>query len=301
LIKPMLCELREKPLNDGRCLWEIKYDGMRSITSATDSHYTIQSRSGKDKTSMFPELNLETRVSALLDGELVCYKEGVIVFKGIQRRASRVKNITLMRELHPATYEVFDILEAEGENLEHLPLETRKKMLEQIIIPTDNVRIAPYTLDATTLFSKAQANADIYNLTGEVLGHKEGVVGKLKTGVYRQGKRDWLKIKTWQSGKFVVCGYTQGTGWRASTFGALLLGKYVDGALVHVGSVGTGFDVDELNKFHERMLTLRDNCPFSVEPEPATWIKPVIEVLVQYLELTDDGMLRFPSYKGMIN
>ena len=299
MIKPMLCELRKEPFNNDRYLWEIKYDGIRGITRFVDGSYSIQSRSGKDKTSMFPELNLETRVPAILDGELVCYKEGVIVFKGVQRRANRVKDIVSMSKLYPATYEVFDILEIGGENLEYFPLEERKKILEAELIPTDNVRIAPYTTDATALLSRAQANADIYNLTGEVLGPKEGIVGKLKTGVYRQGKRDWLKVKTWQSGKFVVCGFTQGTGWRTSTFGALVLGKYVDGVLVHVGSVGTGFDVDELNKFHERMLTLRDNCPFSVEPEPATWIKPVIDIMVQFLELTDDGKLRFPSYIGV--
>ncbi|GAI71488.1 unnamed protein product, partial [marine sediment metagenome] len=85
-----------------------------------------------------------------------------------------------------------------GENLEYLPLEERKRILEQVLIPTDNVRVASYTLDAVTLFNEAQANADHYNLTGEVLGHKEGAVGKLKTGTYRQGKRDWLKVKTFQ-------------------------------------------------------------------------------------------------------
>jgi len=302
MVKPMLCELRKEPFNDDRYLWEIKYDGMRSVAGVMNSNYSIQSRSGKDKTSMFPELNLETRAPALLDGELVCYKEGKMIFRGVQRRANRLKEVALMSELYPATYEVFDILMVEGENLEYLPLEERKRILEQVLIPTDNVRMAPFTSDAVTLFNEAQANADHYNLTGEILGHKEGAVGKLKAGTYRQNKRDWLKVKTFQSGEFVICGYTQGTGWRTSTFGALLLGKYIKGGLIHVGSVGTGFDDNEIRRLYQRMLTLQGaDCPFSVEPEPATWVKPVISVMIQYLELTDDGKLRFPSYKGTTN
>lgn len=289
MIKPMLCELRREPFNDNRYLWETKYDGMRSVVRAVNGNYTIQGRSGKDKTLMFPELNLETRVPAVLDGELVCYKEGKLVFKGIQHRANRISNIMPASKQYPATYEVFDILTANGQNLEQLPLEERKEILEQVLIPTDNARVASTFTDGVALFEEIQDK------------HMEGVVGKLKSGPYRQGKRDWIKVKAIQSGEFTICGYTQGTGRRAPTFGALVLGKYLSGELIHVGSVGTGFDENEIGRLCQRMLTLRADCPFSKEPEPATWIKPVIDVAIQYLELTDDGKLRFPSYKGMIN
>lgn len=289
MIKPMLCERRPDPFNNDRYLWETKYDGIR-IIAGVQGGYSLQARSGTDKTNLFPELNLETKVSAVLDGELVCYKEGKLVFNGIQHRANRINNVTLASREHPATYEVFDILMADGQDLQHLPLTKRKEILKSVLVPTNNVRVAPCYADGIFLFQEAMDN------------HTEGVVGKLKTGTYRQGKRDWIKVKAIQSGEFTICGYTEGTGWRASTFGALVLGKYHDDGFAYVGSVGTGFDEDEIRKLFTKMLSLRRSvCPFGREPEKATWIKPVIDVLVQYLEMTGDGRLRFPSYKGMIN
>ena len=289
MIKPMLCELRTEPFNDPRYLWEIKYDGERCI-AGVQGGYSLQARSGRDKTETFPELNLETRVPAVLDGEMVCYKDGVLLFNAMQHRANRINNVMLASKQYPATYEVFDILWADGQDLQKRPLTERKKILEQVLIVTDNVRIAPIYEDGVALFEEM------------VNKHMEGVVGKLKTGIYRQDKRDWLKVKAVQSGEFTICGYTQGTGWRTSTFGALVLGKVNGAGLSYVGSVGTGFDTDEIGRLYQRILAIGgDRCPFGREPEPATWIKPVIRVMVQYLEITTDGRLRFPSYKGMIN
>ncbi len=305
MIKPMLCTLRQEPFNDDGYLWEIKYDGIRGITTVVEGNYFIRSRSGKNKTDMFPELHLETKVPAVVvDGELVCYRNGKPVFRGIQRRANRVKDIPRMSREYPATYEVFDVLVSEGRALYSLPLEERKEILKRILVPTDNVRMAPYTENGIGLFAEAQANADHYHKTGEVVGHKEGVVGKLKDSIYRPGSYDWTKVKTFKLGEFMICGYTQGTGWRASTFGALILGELTHGnfsTLSHVGSVGTGFDRPEIEKLYQKMLPLIDKCPFNVVPERAIWVKPVIRVYIQYAEYTDDNKLRIPSYKGMID
>ena len=289
MIKPQLCELRSEPFNDPRYLWETKYDGIRIIAGVVQDGFSLQARSGTDKTNLFPELNLETKVSTVLDGELVCYKEGKLEFNGIQHRANRINNVTLASKQYPATYEVFDILMADGQDLQHTPLIKRKEILKAVLVPTDNVRIAEYSDDGIVLFQQVMAN------------HIEGVVGKLKSGNYRQGKREWIKVKAVQSGEFTICGYTQGTGWRASTFGALVLGEFNGTGLTYVGSVGTGFDEAEIGRLFQRMLALGSNCPFGRPPEPATWIKPVIRVAIQYLEFTNDHKLRFPSYKGMIN
>jgi len=133
MIKPMLAELRSAPFNDSRYLWEIKYDGIRIISGAKDGGYSLQARSGTDKTGLFPELNLETKVTAVLDGELVCYNEaGKLIFNGIQHRANRINNVTQSSRDYPATYEVFDILMADGQDIQHLPLEERKKILHAV-------------------------------------------------------------------------------------------------------------------------------------------------------------------------
>jgi len=283
----MLAKLEPEPFNDPQYLWEIKYDGIRIITRTQQGSYLLQARSGTNKTRLFPELNLETKVPAILDGELVCYSEGKPTFNNIQHRANRVKDIEVISLQYPATFEVFDILMADGQDLQKFPLEERKEILESTLIPTNNVRVAPYI------------KGNGIELFESIIDRKmEGIIGKLITGTYQQGKRKWIKIKTNKLDEFIICGYTKGTGWRASTFGALILGKPTNNKLTYVGSVGTGFDEVEINRLYQKMLSLKQPiCPFDEEPEEAVWIKPVISCMVQYLEVTGDGRLRFPSYK----
>lgn len=265
-IKPELCALYAEPFTDPNYLWEIKYDGERCIADVRKDDHSLQARSGRDKTKMFPELHLETQVPAILDGEMVCYQDGKLIFNALQHRTNLQYGVEQAVKLYPVTYEVFDILQADGQDLQNLSLAERKKILAQTLIVTDNVRIVPTFTDGVALFEKMVAD------------HIEGVVGKALISKYHQGKRNWIKVKATQIGEFIVSGYTPGTGWRASTFGALILkdenGKYV-------GNVGTGFDENEIRRLYEKLKSNQH-----------------IKVRVQYLEKTDDGMLRFPSYKG---
>ena len=275
MIKPMLCKTMPEAIDDPDYIWERKYDGARII--AADGR--LWGRSGREKTALFPELDIHTKLSAVLDGEVVSGE----AFNGIQHRINRVNGIYSAAKDFPASFEVFDILEADGKNLQNLPLLKRKELLEKILIPTDNVRLAPVVdTFGVKLFELARSE------------QWEGIIGKKKTGTYLQDKREWLKVKCWQLGKFLVVGYTEGTGWRASTFGALVLSD-LKGS--YVGSVGTGFNDKEIAALY-RML-VPGSCPFSREPEKATWVKP-FAVKIQYLEFTNDQRLRFPSFKGVV-
>lgn len=89
-IKPMLCRGEAKPANNPSLIWEQKYDGAR-IIAFVNGDYQLQSRSGKDKSHLFPELRLETRLSAVLDGEIIA-ADGK--FNGIQSRINRSNNIS---------------------------------------------------------------------------------------------------------------------------------------------------------------------------------------------------------------
>jgi len=289
MIKPMLCRREREPFVNPNYLFEVKYDGIR-IIATTGETCSLQARSGTDKTRLFPELDIQTKKPAVLDGEIVCYDEdGKSQFNGIQHRANRANNIEWAVKTYPAHLIVFDILSVAGQDIQSAPLRTRKEILEALLIPTDNVKIAPHTSDGVYLYNKIKAD------------HMEGVVGKLLNGRYSQGKRDWIKVKVPQMGSFVICGYTQGTGWRASTFGALVLGLPTEQGLLYIGSVGTGFNDAEIERICQKIFSQPVvTCPFGREPEKATWIKPEIFCLVEYLELTKDNRLRFPSYKGMV-
>ena len=75
------------------------------------------------------------------------------------------------------------------------------------------------------------------------------------------------------------------------------------GTLIYAGSVGTGFDQDDL----ARLATLlkaraRATSPFSTTvrtAEPAHWVTPTLVVEVRFAEWTTDGLLRQPVYLGM--
>ena len=78
----------------------------------------------------------------------------------------------------------------------------------------------------------------------------EGLIVKDGQSVYHSGRRTpaWRKLKLHKQQEFVVGGWTEPRQTR-SHFGSLLLGYYDnDGDLRWAGSVGTGFDQNELDR-----------------------------------------------------
>lgn len=288
--KPMLAQIVDSPFDDECYIWEVKYDGARCIADVNPQGHRLYSRSGRDMTVNFPEIVPRTRVSARLDGEIICRDpSGKPIFNYIQHRTTRQNHIQSYSIQYPAIFQVFDILSANGRDLKGSPLKLRKMMLEKVLIPTTEVVLTDIHASGTQLYAHQKS-----------LGW-EGVVGKTLSGLYLPGKRHWLKKRVPMKDWFYVCGYTAGTGWRTSTFGSLVLGKTNGTSMLHVGSVGTGFDVSKINELYQKMKSLPTvPCPFGIPPEPATWIKPEMKVIIEFAEYTNDGKLRFPSFKGEV-
>lgn len=135
---------------------------------------------------------------------------------------------------------------------------------------------------------------------------QEGVIAKLKSAPYVEGKRVdwWLKVKNFQEATFYVCGVTEGEGERAATFGSLILGELRDGKLVYVGNVGSGFDRQQLKELTACLSTLKGDCPFGhadVGRAVKLWTKPVVRCEVRFLEWDSDGKLRFPTFRRLMD
>lgn len=293
-IKPMLAELTAKVNNDPNWIWETKYDGNRCLANTATGE--LQSRSGKDSTHKYPEIKPKTLKPAILDGEVVVYKDGKTDFNAIQHRSTS-SDMGFRQGEYPCQYEIFDVLEVDGMNVMNEPLQVRKKLLKAVLIPDAICHESPYFTDGQALLEQAIAN------------QFEGVMGKDLRQRYIQDARGWVKVKLSQTDNFVVCGFTRGTGWRASTFGALVVGKYQDEGLatklVHVGEVGTGFNdrqIDEL--FTTLRLTQSPTCPFCPNPysfaQQPTWVVPGLQIIVKFQEYTNSGMLRIPAFKGIV-
>ncbi len=234
--RPMLATLATEVPTGPDWLFEVKWDGYRALAYVGHGEVRLVSRTGNDLTKRFPnvagELARATKSPALvLDGEVCALDE--------QGRPS----FSAMQQARPGTpivYEVFDLLEVEGEVLVDRQLRDRRRRLQGLLDGRNRtVRLSETFEDGEALYRAAREQG------------LEGIVAKRADSPYRQGKRtrDWLKIKTHGRQEFVIVGYTRGQGRRAGRFGSLVLGVWRANELVYVGNCGTGFtdkDIDEL-------------------------------------------------------
>ncbi len=303
LIAPMLAEKADDPFDDEGFIWEQKLDGARCIAYVEDGRVKLLARSGADHTTTFPELaGIPRQVhanEAVLDGELLVMKDGQHEdFRALQSRIHRSKALAIrMAALgSPATDVVFDVLRVDGVDLmatgQRLPLAMRKALLAKLLEPSDRCRAVEYREGGGIDFFRECMVAGL-----------EGAMAKDQSGLYHPGKRDaaWLKIKGVQEDSFLVCGYTEGEGWRDGLFGALLLGKIEGGVLRYCGSVGTSFTVVDLREVLNVIKDLHTStCPFPQswprEPKLASYLEPRLTVDVKFHEETPDGKLRFPVF-----
>ena len=298
-LRPMLAELAAGAFSDPNWLFEPKLDGLRGLAFIRDGQVTLLSRNANDITAQYPalagELAAQPAAQMLLDGEIVALdKDDLPSFQLLQQRMhlTRRQDIARQDAETPVLYYVFDLLHLDGFDLTRVPLAQRKATLAQALFPSSLVRYLDHVdADGEEAFRQATK-----------LG-LEGVVAKRSESVYEAGKRSrpWLKIKDVSSAEFVVGGYTQGTGERAATFGALLLGYYDGDRLLYVGNVGSGFDHAALVEIHRRLQELRsDRRPFAEEPPlgktRATWVRPQLVAEVKFAQWTRNGRLRAPVF-----
>jgi bifunctional non-homologous end joining protein LigD len=293
-LEPMQAELADAPFNRADWMWEPKLDGYRVLAFANEQ-VRLRSRRGLDLTMQFPGLAAELGGQGprmILDGELVAFGEdGRPSFNALQNRfqLKTQRDIAAAEKSTPVVFYVFDLLHFAGVDLRQAAYADRRRYLAQCLLPSGRVKLVHASDDGVALYAAALASGF------------EGVVGKRKQGKYEAGKRSsaWLKVKSTQSGDFVVGGYTKGKGARAP-LGALLVGTWTGRELRYASHVGSGFDERSLPLVRARLEPLqRETCPFSEKPAlnaPATWVEPKLVAEVRFQGWTDDGSLRAPVF-----
>jgi len=305
----MLASDGGQAFDDPERLFEIKWDGVRAIATVrrpgtgNDAGTRLVSRQGNDITPAYPELApLWERVlarNAVLDGEIVALDDqGRPSFQRLQRRMHLRDTVGVARaaERSPVRYMVFDLLAAEGQPLIDRPLRDRLALLDEVLVAGGPfVRSTTVTGDGKALFEAARQQG------------LEGLIAKRSASLYRPGKRsrDWLKFKVRRSAEVVIGGWLPGKQGRSGRLGALLLGLYDGPALQFVGRAGTGFDDAELARLGDLLADLaREDSPFAPSPQmpaQARFVDPVLVCTVEYVEHTEGGLLRHPSYKGLLD
>ena len=301
-IAPMLAAAADEPFDSPEFTYEAKWDGVRTIAFVDGGEVRLQTRNLLDCTRQYPEGTqvaeaMTGAYQAIVDGEIVALDEkGVPSFQRLQPRMHVTDDSTVrkLRRSTPVIYQVFDLLYADGEDLTRKPLRERLRRLDEALTPMGAIRRSEgFVGTGVALFEAAKEQG------------LEGIIAKRLDSTYQPGARSpaWVKVKAFRTMDCVVGGWTAGQGGRASTLGALLLGVYRDGKLEPVGHVGTGFDERTLR---DLLATLEKHesptSPFATMPrvnQPARWCMPELVCEVEYVEITRDGTLRHPTYRGL--
>jgi bifunctional non-homologous end joining protein LigD len=280
-----------EPFDSDDYIFEIKFDGTRCIVHYSNGKIKLINRRGTDISRRYPEIKfLLNAREAILDGEIVIFKEGKPSFSELQEREhiEDENKIKILSEMSPATYVVFDIIQRDGVDLSSLPLIERKKILEETVVEGESIIISEYIEKYGKKFFEEIKKRGF-----------EGIMAKKKDSMYEfKRSRSWLKIKVKKTFDCIICGFTKGKGKREGVFGALILGMYYKGKIVYVGKVGTGWDEEKIKNIYSLLSSSLGEKIFDIDEE-VVWVKPMYVCEVEGMELTKDKKIRAPSFKRL--
>lgn len=282
----MLAKPHDKAFDDEDWLFEIKWDGYRAIADLSKKQSLFYSRNGISFLSKFSKVAEDfdnQKYKMILDGEIVAYDEnGKPSFQMLQQIGDN-PDLAL-------TYQVFDLLWLNGHSTKELPLIQRKELLKDALVETDIIKYCDHI---------TEKGIDFFNQMKKM--ELEGMIAKKSDSIYSENHRsfDWLKIKFTNTEEAIICGFTEPRGSREG-FGALILGKYIDGKLIYAGHTGTGFNRELIHEVLEKLKKLIiKTSPFENKPKtnmPVTWTKPELVCEIKFSEITKDGIFRHPVF-----
>jgi DNA ligase-1 len=278
----------------GQIAAEFKYDGSRFQFHKKGNWARLYSRRLEDVTAALPDviqqLLLATDHDVILDGEVIAIRDGKpMPFQSVLRRFRRRHDIADAQEAIEMVPNVFDILYLDGETLIGLPLEERRRRLEDVV----HLHLAPQvTSDDPAIITKTYDDA-------LAAGH-EGIMLKVPSSPYTPGQRgkNWIKIKPEvDTLDLAVIGAGWGEGKRAHLFGSFLVACQDAGNLVPLSRVATGFSDEQLAEVYD----LVKNSVIKKEGKEV-FFEPSLVFEVGYSELQastnyEGGFaLRFPRF-----
>jgi len=291
--KPMLLGVSEA-FDSPDHLFELKFDGIRCL-AYLDAETVIINRRNNDETKYFPELhNLHLQVSkrCILDGEIVCFKDGKPNFsKLLNRHIKDLMKINYLAKTMPAIFIVFDILYLDDKLITEFPLIERKRILKEIIQENEFINIARF------IENNGKAFFDIIKKE-----NLEGIIGKEKTSTYKMGKRtdDWLKIKIIHEEILIICGVKFEADGLIKD---LITGSYnQNNELVFRDKLYLGANQRNQKFMQDFVQENKLKNPLFADSsfKNITWIKPLLTCKIHYSEKTESGSWRNPVFKEFL-
>lgn len=286
-VEVKLCKLTAKIPKGKNYIYEIKYDGFRTVAFVYGQNVVLKSRNGMDLTKKFENVanNLKhLNKNMILDGEICCFDE-----KG--RSDFGLLQNSIKQNKQNFCYVVFDLLALNFEDLRNLRLIERKKLLEKNLKSKDSIIVCDFAkTGGQKVFEFAKAN----NL--------EGIVAKNINSTYNACRDDdWIKIKCEKRQEFVIIGFK--TTLKNKDLSAIYVGYYDKNNLICVGKVGTGFSENLKKSLKEKFVKLETKvCKIkNIEKfkDDFVLLKPKLVAEIKFNELTKDGKLRQASFVGL--
>jgi bifunctional non-homologous end joining protein LigD len=288
-IHPMLATLAGEPFDRKQWIFEIKWDGYRTIAFLESGRVRLRSRNqlnfDKKMAVLIPELE-QIEHDTILDGEVVAVDE-----KG---RASfqRLQNYFKTGEGR-LIYYVFDLLHLDGYDVRGLTLLERKELLKKILPKSASIKFSAHVDEKGVAFFESARKQGL-----------EGIIAKDGKSAYSTGKRtkDWLKIKAVNQQEATIVGFTEPRGSRKH-MGAFILAVQKEGEWEYVGHANAGASPVGLKDFHEKLRAIEQkDSVFERPPKtnaPVHWVKPKYVAEVKFQEWTDDERMRHPIFLGI--
>ncbi|MDB4993724.1 MAG: ligD [Myxococcaceae bacterium] len=270
--------------------FEIKYDGYRLLAGKSQRDVRLVSRRSNDWTDRFrPIAEAISRLPALeavIDGEACAVDaNGTPSFGRLQQWLAGEKVGSLL------AFAAFDLLWLDGHDLRKLPLESRRQLLENLLVDAKPPLCFSAAIDGDLPVILAAAKK----------AGLEGLVAKRKGSIYVAGPTtSWLKLKFEQRQDCAVCGWTPQTG--SNDLGALILGLMEEGQLVYAGKAGSGFDDKKRKELVKRLEPLRTDKPTLVGHKSmpdARWCKPELVAEIAFMEYSRHGNVRNPVFVAL--
>ncbi len=291
----MLCA-SGKPFDSDRHLFEVKWDGMRTLCFVEGGGYRLRNRQQRDVLRNYPELEFLAKLPAgiVLDGELVLVRDGKPDFRGLMGRqhARDERRIAAMASQNPVCYAVFDLLYQGFEPTMEEALERRRELLQDVVSGLGEERL---------LFSDAVVGNGQAFFEQMRQREFEGIVAKRLDSRYLPGQRTdaWTKVKQAYHMHCLIMGYLSAPD-DPDDLRSLIIATDEDGQLRCIGRVGSGL-TDAMRSELLGLLKPRiRTTPLIPSDDPGTWVEPGLYCTVSYLEKTKAG-LRAPVFVGLVS
>lgn len=297
--EPMKCLPVERLPSGEKWLYEVKWDGYRTLAIRDGKTVLLYSDRANSHTEKFPAIVLALgQLPArrfVLDGEVVALnQDGVPDFQQLQNW----KTTTF-----PIVYYVFDLLHLDGKDLVGLTLTERRRALG---------KLARSFREPIVLSEQFPVDVDSF-VSGIRARGLEGVVAKRSDSIYESGKRtgSWQKKRFGAVEGFAIGGYVPG----ANGVDEILIGEIKAGKLYYMNSVRAGLVQHTRKMLFDALRPLvTKKCPFVNLPEPpgrkhaltademkeCVWVRPKLQAEVEYVNRTAGGRLRHPKFRQLL-